>query len=380
MEGLRRAAVHGMRLAFSLTLAYLTLVTIREWVIRWMENGRERRAFRVAMSNRISAFMVVYLAFPVALALFTGLDDRGFYAMYLTLIPGVLSVVLIDIYRIFPMKGEGKFFRRPIIVRLLLTSLICSLPFAIVMGRSPDIVLAFWLFLGFMQLLLTTPVSWLIYQQYKDSILRIAGLEKELDLSHANLQFLRAQINPHFLFNALNTLYGTALQENAARAAEGIQRLGDMMRFMLQENNEDFISMDKEIGYLRNYIALQTLRTSNSPTIRIEADIDEAGCDHKIAPMLLIPFVENAFKHGISLREPSWIEIRLYCDEKSICFEVRNSVHERQDQDRKDPEKDSHGIGMKNVLDRLRLLYPRRHQFIIHDDRKEYYIQLIIEP
>jgi LytS/YehU family sensor histidine kinase len=198
-----------------------------------------------------------------------------------------------------------------------------------------------------------------------------------LDESNANLQFLRSQINPHFLFNALNTLYGTALQENAVRAAEGIQKLGDMMRFMLHENNQDKIPMHKEIEYLQNYIALQKLRTQSSPSIQIRAEIDDSHCHHSIAPMLLVPFVENAFKHGISLQENSWIHIRLYCDEKTILFEVRNSVHARQE---KDPEKDRSGIGMKNVLNRLRLVYPRQHQFFVNGDEKEFYVQLVIEP
>ena len=198
-----------------------------------------------------------------------------------------------------------------------------------------------------------------------------------MDESNANLQFLRSQINPHFLFNALNTLYGTALQENAVRAAEGIQKLGDMMRFMLHENNQDKIPMHKEIEYLQNYIALQKLRTQSSPSIQIRAEIDDSHCHHSIAPMLLVPFVENAFKHGISLQESSWIHIKLFCDEKTILFEVRNSVHARQE---KDPEKDRSGIGMKNVLNRLRLVYPRQHQFFVNGDEKEFYVQLVIEP
>ncbi len=93
----------------------------------------------------------------------------------------------------------------------------------------------------------------------------VLTLEKALGRSSANLDFLRSQINPHFLFNALNTLYGTALQEQAGRTSEGIQKLGDMMRFMLHENTEEKIHLSKEVGYLQNYIALQRLRTQESP-------------------------------------------------------------------------------------------------------------------
>ena len=203
------------------------------------------------------------------------------------------------------------------------------------------------------------------------------GAQKELVKSKANLHFLRSQINPHFLFNVLNTLYGTALQENAERTAGGIQKLGDMMRFMLHENNLDFIDMGREIDYLENYIALQKLRTQSSPEFIIEDNITGQNCNHKIAPMLLIPLVENAFKHGISLKEKSWIKISLTCNEKEILFEVRNSMHTRQDND---PEKENSGIGFKNVVERLKLIYPDRHQIAVNGNGNEFFVELSIQP
>ncbi|HEY6901146.1 MAG TPA: histidine kinase, partial [Puia sp.] len=95
-----------------------------------------------------------------------------------------------------------------------------------------------------------------------------------------------------------------------------------------------------------------------------------------IAPMLLIPFVENSFKHGISLVESSWIDLRLHCDGQRVHFEVRNSVHSRQGND---PEKGKSGVGMKNVLHRLKLIYPDRHEFFLHQDEKEFFVQLSIQ-
>jgi two-component system LytT family sensor kinase len=227
------------------------------------------------------------------------------------------------------------------------------------------------------QVLVVTPLTWLLYQAQKDKILQLRGAQKALVRSKADLQFLRSQINPHFLFNVLNTLYGTALQEKAEQTATGIQKLGDMMRFMLHENNQAFIRMDREIEYLNNYISLQKLRTQSSPAISIEAHIAEQHCQHQIAPMLLIPFVENAFKHGISLKERSWITINLHCTEKEIVFEVRNSMHPRQDND---PENERSGIGFKNALERLKLIYPGKHRISVNGDGKEFFVQLAIEP
>jgi LytS/YehU family sensor histidine kinase len=225
-------------------------------------------------------------------------------------------------------------------------------------------------------LVVVTPLSWLLYRQKRDKIEQLRNMKTALAKSTADLQFLRSQINPHFLFNALNTLYGTALKENAEHTSKGIQKLGDMMRFMLHENNLDFISMEKEIDYLKNYIALQKLRTETSPDIIVEDNIDEAKCNRTIAPMLLIPFVENAFKHGISLNEKSWINIRLQCAETSIFFDVRNSTHKRFETD---TEKNKSGIGLKNVEERLKLLYPGKHELKVSENKDEYIINLVIK-
>jgi LytS/YehU family sensor histidine kinase len=282
-----------------------------------------------------------------------------------------------NVYWVFPMIGEGRFFRWPVLRRLLPTTLAWSiLPpvfFIPDAHEVPPVVLSIWMGM----LWVVTPLSLVIFVRRKDKIFELRGLQQALGQSEADLQFLRSQINPHFLFNVLNTLYGTALQEEALRTAGGIQQLGDMMRFMLHDNHQDKIPMSKEVEYLKNYIALQQLRTDSSPQIRIETAIDEVLPDAMIAPMLLIPFVENAFKHGISLREPSWVNIRLQGEGKKMLFEIRNSVHARQGDD---PEKSRSGVGLKNVLHRLNLLYPGKHAFFVNQDDREFFVQLMIEP
>ncbi|MCK7554380.1 histidine kinase [Chitinophaga sedimenti] len=220
------------------------------------------------------------------------------------------------------------------------------------------------------------PVAYARYNEIHKQKQTVKNLEVALGSSSANLDFLRSQINPHFLFNALNTLYGTALQEDASRTSEGIQRLGDMMRFMLHENHQEQIKLGKELAYLHNYISLQRLRIQASDDIQIEVNIDERQCEHMIAPMLLIPFVENAFKHGISLRNRSRISITLNCDDKKIYFDVHNSVHQRPDND---PERYSLGIGLNNVRNRLDLLYPGKHELTIRQTAAEFFVHLTIE-
>ncbi|TKC05402.1 sensor histidine kinase [Pedobacter polaris] len=226
------------------------------------------------------------------------------------------------------------------------------------------------------QIIITLPLAWYIYKSRLANSNQISTLRTELGKSDASLSFLQSQINPHFLFNALNTLYGTALQENAERTGEGIQKLGDMMRFMLHENVQDKISLTRDVDYLENYIALQKLRTSRSADIVIDTQIDEQLNNFQIAPMLLIPFVENAFKHGISLQQPSHIKVTLQTKENTLYFDVHNSIHIKPDND---PEKLKSGIGLVNVKQRLALLYPGKHELIIRESAKEFFIHLTIQ-
>lgn len=211
------------------------------------------------------------------------------------------------------------------------------------------------------------------------------ALQTQVSTKSAELASLRAQINPHFLFNALNSLYATALKENSEKTADGIQKLGDMMRFMLHENNRDRISLDKEIEYLHNYILLQRMRIDETHNIDIRVNIQEPDRPIYVAPMMLIPFVENAFKHGISFRQPSWIYITLTLDDTQLYFKVHNSRHPKPTDSTVinwpegiDPESEHPGVGLDNVLKRLALLYPDRHQFTSQQSQQDYFISLIL--
>ena len=209
----------------------------------------------------------------------------------------------------------------------------------------------------------------------RTSVKEKVALQTQVSHTSAELAGLQSQINPHFLFNALNSLYATALKENSEKTADGIQKLGDMMRFMLQENNRDRISLEKEVEYLRNYIELQRMRLDESHGIEIRVTIQEPDRDVSIAPMMLIPFVENAFKHGISLRKPSWIFVTLTLDHSTIYFKVHNSRHPGLVND---PEREHTGIGLENVSKRLELIYPGRHTLAIQASEQDYFVALTI--
>lgn len=362
----------GFSDACGLFLLYGLYAAARELVIYVIERSTQRE-FNIMICNKITSFLLQLICLLVFLKVFGIVDEGPFFVRYSWLIVGLFVMFISNVYWIFPLKGDDSFLSKKVIIRLLPTSAICAIPFTFFIHEG--IVVSF-LYGWVLNLFAVTSASWLYYQLNKERILQLRVVEKELVKSKADLQFLRSQINPHFLFNALNTLYGTALQENAGRTSEGIQKLGDMMRFMLHENNRDFIEMEKEIAYLRNYIDLQKLRTQASPEIVIADNIGEKACDHQIAPMLLIPFVENAFKHGISLKERSWITINLECTADSILFEVRNSIHSKTGDD---PERSKSGIGFKNVQERLKLMYNNRFELSVNDNGKEFHVWLSIK-
>lgn len=224
-------------------------------------------------------------------------------------------------------------------------------------------------------LALTAPVSWFMYNYHLAKQQELLSLKTELGQSLSNIDFLRSQINPHFLFNVLNTLYSSALQEGSEHTAQGIQRLGDMMRFMLHENQQEKISLAKDIEYIANYISLQQLRTRKFPDFLVETNIEAQSDGYKIAPMLLIPFIENAFKHGVSISRPSWIKISLHASGNTLYFDVCNSIHPKSESD---PERDRAGIGLENVTDRLALIYPDNHELIVRNTPQEFFVHLTI--
>ena len=357
---------------FDRALGIVTLFTLfgglRELAIWLIEKPDDKKEYRTLIANNTTSLIFIYF-----LTLFLLNPIHEDFKIYFAFVTPVMLLYIYLTFWLFPSKGNSSFKQRSVLIRLLLASFIGTLLFVFTLWDNYNSFqfLVFWAFLLF----IITPLSWLLYQQRKDKILQLRGMETALAKSNADLQFLRSQINPHFLFNALNTLYGTALKETAEYTAEGIQKLGDMMRFMLHENNMDFIPMNKEIEYLKNYIALQKLRTQSSQDIVIADNIEEAKCNRNIAPMLLIPFVENAFKHGISLKEKSWINIKLECDETLISFEVRNSIHNSLG----DTEKDKSGIGLKNVAERLRLLYANKHELNVSENTNEFIVKLIIK-
>lgn len=358
--------------AFLMTGFFVGYALIREVVINYIERTGLKNSYRVHIANQVTGIVFIYFLVFLLLHFFNLLSVPG--RTYFSIISPILLVYLSNMYWLFPRnEGQSNWFNSKYNITLATTTFIFSLPFLASPEAQSDSKLFFLYWVA--QMGIVTPATKYIYQQNKDRILQLRNIEKALTRSKANIRLLRSQINPHFLFNTLNTLYGTALQEGGQRTAEGIQRLGDMMRFMLHENEAEKISLQKEIEYLENYIALQQLRVQSSPNLQIESKLDSSQCNHSIAPMIFIPLVENAFKHGISLVEKSWVIIQLTCDSSSIHFEIRNSIHPGK---KEDAIWESPGIGIANVTERLKLIYPGTHQIQFNNDGNEFHVQLTI--
>ncbi len=369
----RGAHMHFAKSAFT-TTAFYALLYVLYYAVKHIYfqyfHGRKKVLSEPLLLGCIWAMLLVFSY---------GIHHREFFIVLLCGGPYYTVVFYVWYHRAFPAFYKTH-HRKSILWRdLILTSMaagILTFFFGLIAWHGSPEPLSLMVFCMFLvQFVALLPLTWWLYTTSQSRQHTMLNLQAALGRSAADLDFLRAQINPHFLFNALNTLYGTALQENAVNTSEGIQKLGDMMRFMLDENHLEKIPMHKEVAYLQNYISLQRLRTQGAADIQINVNIEENFCEHDIAPMLLIPFVENAFKYGISLRNRSRITISLSCDAEKIYFDVHNTTHTRPEND---PEKEGRGIGLNNVRTRLALLYPDRHELGIRQTATEYFVHLTI--
>ena len=187
----------------------------------------------------------------------------------------------------------------------------------------------------------------------------------------AELSFLKAQINPHFLFNTLNNIYALATAQSEHTAA-AVMKLSSIMRYVLTEARNDLVPLEKEILFTSHYIELQKMRLTDKTIIDFEVKGDPVG--RQIAPLLLLPFVENAFKYGISTRERSPIRIELEIDKEWLYFRICNQKHINTSL----KMTDNTGIGISNTKRRLDLFYEDRYQLTIDDKTNEFSVHLKI--
>ncbi|MEO1010816.1 MAG: histidine kinase [Bacteroidota bacterium] len=196
-------------------------------------------------------------------------------------------------------------------------------------------------------------------------------IQKESDVrrNETELRFLRAQLNPHFLFNSLNSIY-SLVRNKDKEAPEAVIVLSEMMRYMLYEAKREEVPLSKEIDYIKNFVALQLFRLSNSENVKLK--ISGEYNDKKIPPLLLIPFVENAFKYGTDFKGVTYVDVRLRIVGHNLFFHIRNKIGNYTIDDK------NSGIGLENIKNRLLLLYPEDHSLYIKKEKGFYIVELEI--
>ncbi len=189
----------------------------------------------------------------------------------------------------------------------------------------------------------------------------------------AELNFLKAQINPHFLFNTLNNLYYLAYSKSD-NTTEVIDKLSKMMRYMIYDSNHPKVLLSKEIEYMQNYISLEQLRLNNEVPVnfKVEGELENM----RIAPLIFITFLENAFKHGVNNKtSEAWVDVSILLNGNECVYTVANSKQPLP----QDSKEGKSGIGLQNVQRRLELSYPNQYTLKVEDKENSYSVQLNIK-
>ncbi|SDF78847.1 GHKL domain-containing protein [Dyadobacter soli] len=208
--------------------------------------------------------------------------------------------------------------------------------------------------------------------------LQTQSLQLQKNNLNLELSFLKSQINPHFLFNTLNAIY-TKTVDVDEQAADLVLKLSDLMRYSLYESSKENVVLSREISYIENYLDLERARFSDKVTIEYQLK-GNAG-EYLIAPLLLVSFVENAFKHGTAKSKyTSYVKLSIVLDNNTLYFKIKNNIpsHTRQSRPRANDERVG-GFGLSNTSKRLQLLYPDRHKLSVQQTESEFSVDLEIE-
>ncbi|MGZ3873108.1 MAG: sensor histidine kinase [Mucilaginibacter sp.] len=298
--------------------------------------------------------------YMLVLLLFSVVDISLFYVNYLLLIPAFLNKKKYGMYAVsvaaaLIIYGVGKYGLG-----------LCFKQFVLI--HSKNEVISFGEF--FLSTSITNLVFLFLSAALKFTVDWFLNERIQRDLENqrlsAELSFLKSQINPHFLFNSLNSIYSLAYQRSAT-TPEAILKLSEIMRYMLYECNDNKVELTKELQYLQNYIDLQKIRFSNKAYIdyKIEGKVDS----QQIVPLLLIAFIENAFKHGVANDPLTPIRLLIDVDDDHLHFFIQNKKHHNN--------RDAvGGIGLNNVKRRLNLLYPNKYNLDIRDETDTYTVEL----
>ena len=315
-------------------------------VSRYQQRGTEfdwGRLFTVAAINLTFTALVTYLNYFYLLPRFLARKHFGRYLLEF-IVPFALVITTrlqVERYILDGFRRQEKYLYDPRFV-----------------VQVSAVTLFIVIFVGMIRFAL----DWFEFESRKKAV--------ENEKLTAELNFLKAQINPHFLFNTLNNLYYLAYTQSP-NTTEVISKLSQMMRYMIYDSNHPKVPLGKEIEYMENYISLERLRLNNQVPITLEVTGSPDGV--QITPLIFITFLENAFKHGVSNSHPgSWVAISIAIRDGACFYRVANSKVARADK----TTDEKSGIGLQNVQRRLDLSYPGRYHLEVEEDDQQYCVQL----
>ena len=325
-----------------------------------------KKSLRNTLLINIGAFVLV-----LSLELLGGwmlLDKHDtFYSFYLwglSFTISIMTVIWINHFILIPYLFDKK---RYFLYGLLLIG-------AILLGASIKIYPKFnWIGITKMSsfLIYTTGTGMAAFFLRRSILMQRQKEEKEKLQKDMELNYLKEQVNPHFLFNSLNSIYSLSRQQSS-ETPDVVMQLSELMRYQLESSKKDTVPLKEELEFIENYLLLEEKRLSKRCAIEFSIDGDVLGL--KIAPMLLIPFVENAIKHGAqSTNKSSTIDVSAVIDTSTLHFSVANSKASLVSEPKRK------GLGLENVKRRLKLLYPNSHTLEIDDTSKTYVVNLSMD-
>jgi sensor histidine kinase YesM len=315
----------------------------------------------------VTMFAVPYLFFSNPTKPIQFLDEPPPFKFILFAAPLVISVFYLNAHVFVPLfliKRKFLHFAIAIVSTIVIASFLINIGIETFVPELSFLPRAVFPFI----IVLISSTAFRLFIDGNEKEKRLQTFENE-QLS-TELKLLRAQINPHFLFNTLNSLYTLSLKKSE-QTPDAIMQLSNMMRYVTTEAHQEVVPLEKELLYLRNFIALQELRLPKNVTVNTQFLGQSENI--QIAPLLLIPFIENAFKYGVSVREDTNINILIKCDAKELFLKVENQKFQSQNE-----HKDKSGIGLENTKQRLELIYANRYTLIINDLEDKYKVELKI--
>lgn len=358
--------LHTLLAFLFLLLFYIPLSGISFLYYMFMINRKERKA--LLSSKNMELYINLLILAPLFLIFLLNTETlNGRMELFLELLLFTSFFYLCAFYispQILTNKNRGKS-----LVLLMSSFLLIIAGTAIIYGKNFLLLnLGDLGILLFLTLLLSLTYGYVRFKVKRDEQI----FHLKLGAKETELKLLKSQVNPHFLFNNLNTLYSLALEENAPKTAESTAKMANLIRYMQNEINKDFIPLENEIQYLKDFIAIQKVRCEVPP--HIETNFINIS-NQKISPGILIPFVENAFKHGIDPSGPSTLYVSVICKYDSIFFKCVNSYNDKLEAFYKEQ---GFGIGIKNTRDRLKLVYSKNHKLEIIKTEKVFTVELEI--